>query len=128
MSETPDQVREWFQTALRKLWPVATGSLSLRQSPCVRTSCPACERGDGHASYALYGTDLLPGSISRCRISICGPRCRRKWTESPKSEPMQGIRSLSPARKSGLFHLIRSAPFRECGCCRRNGLRLRGRL
>src|SRR6266508_6754298 len=61
-----------------KLWPGATGSLSLRQSPCVRTSCPACERGDGHASYALYGTDLLPGSISRCRISICGPRCRRK--------------------------------------------------
>ena len=55
MSETPDQVREWFQTAFLKLWPVATGSLSLRRSPCVRPSCPACEREEGHASYALYG-------------------------------------------------------------------------
>jgi hypothetical protein len=55
MNETPEQVREWFQAALLKLWPVATGSLSLRRSPCIRTNCPVCERGEGHASYALYG-------------------------------------------------------------------------
>src|SRR6266704_853023 len=55
MSETPEQVREWFHTAILKLWPVATGSLSLRRSPCIRTNCPVCQRGEGHASYALYG-------------------------------------------------------------------------
>src|SRR5436309_3134805 len=115
MSETPDQVREWFQTALRKLWPVATGSLSLRQSPCVRTSCPACERGDGHASYALYGTDLLPGSISRCRnfhlrasMQAEVNRITQIRTDARNSQPVS-----SPEKR--LVPPIRSAPFRECG-------------
>ncbi len=30
-------------------------SLSLRRSPCIRKNCPACARGEGHQSYALYG-------------------------------------------------------------------------
>jgi len=55
MSETPEQVKEWFQTAVLKLWPVATGSLSLRRSPCIRPNCPVCKRGEGHSSYALCG-------------------------------------------------------------------------
>ena len=53
--ETTEQVRLWFQAAVRDLWPVAVGSLSLRKSPCIRTHCQFCESGQGHSSYALYG-------------------------------------------------------------------------
>ena len=55
MKETPKQVTRWFQTAVQKLGPAVAGSLSLRRSPCIRENCPACARGEGHASYALYG-------------------------------------------------------------------------
>src|SRR5271168_2194838 len=54
-TETAEQVRRWFQTEVGKLWPVAIGSLSLRNSPCVREHCQLCESGQGHSSYALYG-------------------------------------------------------------------------
>jgi hypothetical protein len=54
-TETPEQVKLWFQTAVRDLWPVAIGSISLRKSPCIRTRCKLCESGQGHSSYALYG-------------------------------------------------------------------------
>ena len=53
--ETPDEVERWFQDAVRSLWPVALGSLSLRKSPCIREHCRLCESGEGHSSYALYG-------------------------------------------------------------------------
>ena len=53
--ETAEQVRLWFQGAVRDLWPVAVGSLSLRRSPCIRKGCRLCESGQGHSSYALYG-------------------------------------------------------------------------
>ena len=54
-TETPEQVRLWFQEAVQGLWPVAIGSLSLRKSPCIRKGCQLCESGQGHSSYALYG-------------------------------------------------------------------------
>ena len=54
-TETPEQVRVWFQAAVRDLWPVAIGSISLRKSPCIRKHCQLCEAGQGHSSYALYG-------------------------------------------------------------------------
>jgi len=54
-TETPEQVRLWFQTAVRDLWPVAIGSISLRKSPCIRAHCGLCESEQGHSSYALYG-------------------------------------------------------------------------
>lgn len=53
--EKVDDVRRWFQGAIRDLWPVASGSLSLRKSPCIRPQCKLCESGQGHSSYALYG-------------------------------------------------------------------------
>lgn len=53
--ETPADVRRWFIAALEKLWPVATGSLSLRKGRCIRKNCSACASGQGHSSYALYG-------------------------------------------------------------------------
>ena len=54
-TETPEQVKLWFQAAVRDLWPVAIGSISLRKSPCIRKRCQLCESGQGHSSYALYG-------------------------------------------------------------------------
>jgi hypothetical protein len=54
-SESPEEVRRWFLREVSELWPLAAGSLSLRTGPCIREHCSACERGEGHASYALYG-------------------------------------------------------------------------
>lgn len=54
-NETPEEVKGWFVEAIQRLWPVATGSLSLRKCPCIREHCAACESGEGHSSYALYG-------------------------------------------------------------------------
>src|SRR5512133_4267 len=53
--ESPEDVRHWFLRQVSELWPLATGSLSLRTGPCIREHCSACQRGAGHASYALYG-------------------------------------------------------------------------
>jgi hypothetical protein len=53
--ETPEDVQRWFQIAIRDLWPIAMGSLSLRKSPCIRKRCQLCASGRGHSSYALYG-------------------------------------------------------------------------
>lgn len=54
-TESVTDIREWFAAALRKLWPVAVGSLALRKGPCIRPNCLACASGEGHSSYALYG-------------------------------------------------------------------------
>ncbi len=54
-TETPETVKQWFQEAMRHLWPVAEGSLSFRKTPCIRKNCPACASGQGHRSYILYG-------------------------------------------------------------------------
>ena len=53
--ELPDEVEGWFREQITRVWPVALGSLSLRRSPCVRPGCHACETGEQHPSYVLYG-------------------------------------------------------------------------
>jgi molybdopterin-guanine dinucleotide biosynthesis protein A len=53
--EVPQELREWFAKATKRLWPIALGSLSLRKSPCIRKNCSACASGKGHLSYALSG-------------------------------------------------------------------------
>jgi hypothetical protein len=52
--ETSSDVQHWFAQAVGGLWPVATGSLSLRKGRCIRKNCSACDAGTGHSSYALY--------------------------------------------------------------------------
>src|SRR2546429_6253295 len=54
-TDKPEEVKQWFQDTILGLWPIAMGSLSLRKSPCIREHCRACESGEGHSSYALYG-------------------------------------------------------------------------
>jgi hypothetical protein len=55
MTETPEHVIRWFHTEVQKLSPVASGSLCLRKSPCIRKNCPTCAKGERHSSFALYG-------------------------------------------------------------------------
>jgi hypothetical protein len=52
--ETPEDVKRWFRAASKALWPIASGSLSLRKSPCTRERCSLCESNEGHLSYVLY--------------------------------------------------------------------------
>jgi hypothetical protein len=66
--ETSADVRRWFSEAVSEIWPVATGSISLRKGRCIRKNCPACAAGKGHSSYALY---VRRGSR---RFSIYVPR------------------------------------------------------
>lgn len=66
-NETPAAVRQWFRATVQRLWPVATGSLTLRKGPCIRERCPACASGEGHTSYALYARQ------GKRRISIYVP-------------------------------------------------------
>jgi molybdopterin-guanine dinucleotide biosynthesis protein A len=54
-NETSEDVRRWFLNAIRNLWPVAMGSVSLRKSPCIRENCSACASGKWHSSYAFSG-------------------------------------------------------------------------
>jgi hypothetical protein len=53
-SESPADIVRWLQSEAASLWPAILGSLSLRRSPCVRESCPACLSGEQHQSYVLY--------------------------------------------------------------------------
>jgi hypothetical protein len=48
-------VETWLKSAAAELWPAALGSLSLRRSRCIRENCPACQSGEQHQSYVLYG-------------------------------------------------------------------------
>ena len=54
-SESPDEIKDWLLKAVARLWPVAAGSISLRRSPCIRQRCSACDSGQGHPAYVLYG-------------------------------------------------------------------------
>ena len=53
--EPPQDIERWFRSQWQKLWPAGLGSLSLRRSPCIREHCHACETGEQHPSYVLYG-------------------------------------------------------------------------
>ena len=46
----PDDQRV-FLAELRRLWPLAKGSLSLVRNRCIRAGCPACARGEKHLAY-----------------------------------------------------------------------------
>lgn len=54
-SESPSDVARWLRSESTNLWPALLGSLSLRRSRCVRKNCPACQSGEQHQSYVLYG-------------------------------------------------------------------------
>jgi hypothetical protein len=53
--ESTADVERWFREEVSKLWPAGLGSLTLRRSPCIRERCHACQTGEQHPSYVLYG-------------------------------------------------------------------------
>ena len=53
--ELPSDVSHWLRSELANLWPALLGSLSLRRSRCIRENCAACQSGEQHQSYVLYG-------------------------------------------------------------------------
>ena len=54
-SEAPADVARWLERQSVEKWPAILGSLSLRRSPCIRENCRACQSGEQHLSYVLYG-------------------------------------------------------------------------
>lgn len=66
-NETPSDVVRWLADQTAGAWPALLGSLSLRRSPCIRENCPACQSGEQHPSWVLYGR--LKGK----RVSIYVP-------------------------------------------------------
>ena len=54
-SESPVDVARWLEHRSAEKWPAILGSLSLRRSPCIRENCRACQSGEQHLSYVLYG-------------------------------------------------------------------------
>jgi len=48
---------------IRKLWPIARGTLAEVAKPCIRPTCTACERGAGHAAFNLT---FRKGGKQRC--------------------------------------------------------------
>lgn len=53
--ETPAEVERWLSDEISRLMPAGLGSVSLRRTRCMRKHCHACETGEQHASYVLYG-------------------------------------------------------------------------
>ncbi|MFQ5574858.1 MAG: hypothetical protein ACE5E0_04455 [Terriglobia bacterium] len=53
--ESTEEVKRWFTEQIASLWPAALGSLSRRRTPCIRERCSACERGEHHPSFVLFG-------------------------------------------------------------------------
>jgi hypothetical protein len=66
-NETLSDVVRWLADQTADAWPALLGSLSLRRSPCIRENCPACQSGEQHPSWVLYGR--LKGK----RVSIYVP-------------------------------------------------------
>ena len=54
-AESPADVLRWFKKQVVNLEPAVLGSLNFRRCPCVREHCQACETGEQHPSYVLYG-------------------------------------------------------------------------
>lgn len=54
-NESPADVARWLERLSAEKWPAILGSLSLRRSPCIRENCAACQSGEQHQSYVLYG-------------------------------------------------------------------------
>jgi hypothetical protein len=76
-TESPADVRRWFESQAADAFPAILGSLSLRRAPCIRANCQACQSGEQHTSWVLYGRargrrfsiyvpeDLVP-EVQRC--------------------------------------------------------------
>jgi len=54
-TDTPADVISWMESEAASLWPALLGSLSYRRTRCTQPNCAACQSGEQHRSYVLYG-------------------------------------------------------------------------
>jgi len=54
-TESPADVRRWLESQTSGVFPAILGSLSLRRAPCIRPNCQACQSGEQHPNWVLYG-------------------------------------------------------------------------
>ena len=54
-TDTPADVISWMEREVASLWPALLGSLSYRRTRCTQPNCAACQSGEQHRSYVLYG-------------------------------------------------------------------------
>ena len=54
-TDTPADLISWLESEAASLWPALLGSLSNRRTRCMQPNCAACQSGEQHRSYVLYG-------------------------------------------------------------------------
>ena len=54
-TDLPADVISWMESEAASLWPALLGSLSYRRTRCMQPNCAACQSGEQHRSYVLYG-------------------------------------------------------------------------
>jgi hypothetical protein len=54
-TNSPADVISWMESEAASLWPALLGSLSYRRTRCLQPGCAACQSGEQHRSYVLYG-------------------------------------------------------------------------
>jgi hypothetical protein len=54
-TDSPADVISWMENEVASLWPALLGSLSYRRTRCIQPNCAACQSGEQHASWVLYG-------------------------------------------------------------------------
>jgi len=108
-TDSPADVISWMENEAASLWPALLGSLSYRRTRCIQPNCAACQSGEQHASWVLYGRhdgrrfavyvpeDLVPevrravdnGRALQDLLIQAGPRYVKALKRVRKSRPMQ---------------------------------------
>ena len=108
-TDTPADVISWLEREAASLWPALLGSLSYRRTRCMQPNCAACQSGEQHRSYVLYGRHkgrrfavYVPDELIdevRCAVDNgralqdllmqAGPRYVKALKRTRKSKPTQ---------------------------------------
>jgi hypothetical protein len=119
ITDSPADVISWIENEAASLWPALLGSLSYRRTRCIQPNCAACQSGEQHSSWVLYGRhngqrfavyvpeDLVPvvrqaadnGRALQDLLIQAGPRYVKALKRVRKSRPTQ--RSQRKGNKNG---------------------------
>jgi hypothetical protein len=108
-TDTPADVISWLESEAASLWPALLGSLSYRRTRCMQPNCAACQSGEQHRNYVLYGRhkgrrfavyvpdeliDEVRGAVDNGRalqdlLMQAGPRYVEALKRARKSKPTQ---------------------------------------
>ena len=116
-TDSPADVISWMENEAASLWPALLGSLSYRRTRCIQPNCAACQSGEQHSSWVLYGRhngrrfavyvpqDLVPevrravdnGRAMQDLLIQGGPRYVKALKRERKNRPTQ--KSLRKSNK-----------------------------